>query len=56
MTWSFRQLETTESGVMLYFTPYVSEQILASPSKRRRRLSLKRPKEVATALAAAASQ
>ena len=56
ITWSFRQLETTESGVMLFFGPYTGERILVSGKNRRRRASLKRPKEVATALAAAASQ
>ncbi|HYP09391.1 MAG TPA: hypothetical protein VER03_24415 [Bryobacteraceae bacterium] len=57
ITWSFRRLETTDTGVVLMFAPHGS-----SPSSRpattkpARSFTRRRTKEVTTALAAAASQ
>jgi hypothetical protein len=57
MAWAFRRLETTETGVMLLFSPYSPDMVdLRAPTRRRRRSTLKLRKEVPAPLAAVASQ
>jgi hypothetical protein len=56
LTWSFRRLETTDAGVVLIFSPLGNG--VATPASWQPDLTSprKRTKEIATTLAAAASQ
>lgn len=56
MTWSFRRLETTDAGVMLFFSPYSRGMGDLPVPKRGPGSTLKLRREVPATLAAAAGQ